>query len=363
MSRFEWNETSFPSAAADTRGLAQAIGAVSSVGLGYAVAMLTFLGIVAGLALLIAGGSALVRGASEVAVILGVSPMIVGLTIVGFGTSSPELVVNIIGALRGETAIAFGNVVGSNISNLGLVLGLAAVIAPITIQGGLVRRELPLLLLATTIVTVLILDGPLEGTQAVLGRTDSIVLVLLLCIFIYIMVLDVLRGRAGDALLVEIEEHALVTPARPIAVSMVYLLAGFVLLFLGGEVTIRSGVALAADLGIAPSIVGLFVVAIGTSMPELVTTLIAAMRGESDLALGNVIGSNIFNSLMVLPASGLVAKIMVPDGGVADLLFSWLLAALLVPIFFIGKARFGRFVGAGYVLAYLGYATWRIFTS
>ncbi|MEO1202585.1 MAG: calcium/sodium antiporter [Pseudomonadota bacterium] len=322
--------------------------------------MLTFAGIVLGLVLLIAGGAALVRGASEIAVKLGVSPMIIGLTIVGFGTSSPELIVNVIGALRGETGIAFGNVVGSNISNLGLVLGLSAVIAPIAIQGDLVRRELPLLLLATTMMTVLVLDGPLEGMPAMLGRTDSIVLILMLFIFIYITFLDVMRSRKADPLLAEIEESPVVAQAPSSSLSLLFLLAGFVLLFLGGEVTIRNGVALADMLGVPPTIVGLFVVAVGTSMPELVTSAIAAVRGESDLALGNVIGSNIFNSLMVLPISGLVAQIPAPPGGVQDLAFSWLLAALLVPVFFIGKARFGRGTGAAYLLAYFGYAAWRI---
>ena len=322
--------------------------------------MLTFAGIVLGLVLLIAGGAALVRGASEIAVGLGVSPMIVGLTIIGFGTSSPELIVNVMGALQGETAIAFGNVVGSNISNLGLVLGLTAIIAPIAIQGDLVRRELPLLLLATTMMTVLVLDGPLEGRPAQLGRTDSIVLMLMLCIFIYIMVLDVLRSRSSDKLLSEIEDHPVVTTVPKRTTSVLFLLAGFGLLFAGGEVTIRNGVALADALGVPSSIIGLFVVAVGTSMPELVTSVIAATRGESDLALGNVIGSNIFNSLMVLPVSGLVAQIPAPPGGVQDLMFSWVLGALLVPVFFIGNARFGRAVGAFYLVAYLGYAAWRI---
>jgi cation:H+ antiporter len=174
------------------------------------------------------------------------------------------------------------------------------------------------------------------------------------------MVLDVLRERGGDALLAEIEDHSPATPERPVGMSLLYLLAGFALLFVGGELTIRSGVGLANLFDIPASVVGLFVVAVGTSMPELITSVIAAMRGESDLALGNVVGSNMFNSLMVLPASGLVAQISVPGGGVHDLLFSWLLGALLVPIFFIGKAQFGRIAGAAYLSAYVAYAIWRI---
>jgi cation:H+ antiporter len=322
--------------------------------------VLSFIGIICGLALLIAGGALLVRGASEIATGLGVSPMVVGLTIVGFGTSSPELVVNLIGALRGMTDLAFGNVIGSNISNLGLVLGVAAIISPITIQGALVRRELPLLLLARTMMTVLALDGPLEGMPAVLGRADAIILMLMFCLFIYITALDLVRTRREDALLANIQEHPRVAAPRKGRLSWLLALAGFALLFIGGEVTVRSGVAFASLIGLSETVVGLFVVAVGTSTPELVTSIIAAVRRESDLALGNVIGSNIFNSLMVLPASGVLVQIPVPEGGIGDLVLSWLLAAALIPIFFFGKAYLGRISGAALLSVYLGYAVARI---
>ena len=154
--------------------------------------MLSFLGVLAGIATLIVGGALLVRGASEIATRLGVSPLIVGLTVVGFGTSAPELVINVVGALRGETGLAFGNVVGSNISNLALVLGAAAVIAPIKIQGQLVRREVPLLLLATTIITVMALDQLLEGLPGMIGRSEGFVL---LSLFWAGMVLKFTRWR------------------------------------------------------------------------------------------------------------------------------------------------------------------------
>ncbi|MDH3432201.1 MAG: calcium/sodium antiporter [Gammaproteobacteria bacterium] len=322
--------------------------------------MIAFAGVCLGVLLLIGGGAFLVRGASEIASAHGVSPMVVGLTIVGFGTSAPELVVNVIGAIHGETALAFGNVIGSNISNLGLVLGLAAIITPMTIQGNLVRRELPLLLLATTVITVLALDGPLEGNPATIGRTDSIVLILMFCIFIYITAHDFLRTKRIDPLLIEIEEHPIAVLTSDGRMPLLLLFAGFALLFVGGETTIRNGVALAAHFGTSPTIIGLFVVAIGTSMPELATSIIAAMRGESDLALGNVIGSNIFNSLLVLPTSGLISQIAVPAGGVGDLVVSWVLAAVLIPVFFIGKARLGRTVGLILLLAYCAYALLRI---
>lgn len=322
--------------------------------------MIAFAGVCLGVLLLIGGGALLVRGASEIAAAHGVSPMVVGLTIVGFGTSSPELVVNVVGSLRGETALAFGNVVGSNISNLGLVLGIAAIVAPITIQGDLVRRELPLLLLATTMMTVMALDGPLEGLPAALGRTDSIVLMLMFCIFIYINAHDLLATKQTEALLVDISEHPVILSAQSGRARWFLVLAGFALLFIGGEITIRNGTALATQFGTSPTIIGLFVVAVGTSMPELVTSIVAAMRGESDLALGNVIGSNIFNSLLVLPTSGLISQIPVPTGGVGDLAMSWLLAAVLVPIFYIGKAQLGRAVGSLFLVVYCSYAAFRI---
>lgn len=322
--------------------------------------MLSFLGVAAGLVLLIGGGALLVRGASEVASALGVSPLVVGLTIVGFGTSSPELVVNIIGASRGATGLAFGNVVGSNISNLGLVLGIAAILSPIVIQGDIVRRELPLLLLATTVLTVLALDGPLEGRPGILGRADALILLLLFCIFVYITVLDFIRTRQQDAILDHIDQNPLVTAPTSSRYSWFLVLGGFVLLFFGGEITIRSSVSLAAQLGISTTVIGLFVVAIGTSMPELVTSIIAAMRKESDLALGNVIGSNIFNTLVVLPASGMIAQIPIPDGGFVDLIMSWVLAAALIPIFWFGKAYLGRVSGFAFLAVYIGYAVWRV---
>lgn len=322
--------------------------------------MFSFLGIALGLMLLIAGGALLVRGASEIAAGFGVSPMIVGLTVVGFGTSSPELVVNVVGALEGATDIAFGNVVGSNISNLGLVLGAAAIMSPIAIQGALVRRELPLLLLVTTMITVMALDGPLEGKPGVLSRTDAIALMLMFCLFIYITALDLIRLRREDSLLADIEESPFVIKPSKSRSRWLVVVAGFVLLFVGGELTVRNGIAFANHIGISTTIVGLFVVAVGTSMPELVTSIIAAMRGESDLALGNIIGSNIFNSLMVLPVSGVITQIPVPHGGVSDLLWSWVFAAALIPIFFFGKAYLGRISGFAFLLAYFVYAVLRI---
>lgn len=326
--------------------------------------MLSFAGLVLGIAVLIAGGTLLVRGASEIAAAFGVSPMVVGLTIVGFGTSSPELIINIISASTGATDLAFGNVIGSNISNLGLVLGAAALMRPIVIQSDLVRRELPLLLLVTTMTTVMALDGPLENNPANIGRSDAVVLLLMFCIFVYITILDLMHVRHHrDPLFAEIQSNPVIITPRESRYRWLFVGAGFALLYGGGRLTIDNGVALANVLGVSTTVVGLFVVAVGTSMPELVTSVIAAARKESDLALGNIIGSNIFNSLIVLPASGIIATVPVPDGGIGDLVLSLVLAAGILPVFFFGKALLGRWTGAALLLVYLIYAILRVMTQ
>lgn len=322
--------------------------------------MLPLFGIVLGVLLLVGGGTALVAGASQAAARLGISPMIIGLTIVGFGTSMPELVVNVVGALRGETGLAFGNVVGSNISNLALVLGTVAIIRAIEIQGTVVRREVPLLLLITSIITVMASDFFLEDLPGRIGRTDSVVLLLLFLIFLYIAVHDLMLADGPDQLVNEIDENPIVRADPLSRFSWLLIIVGFALLFVGGNVTVRAGVAFSEQLGISTTLVGLFVVAVGTSLPELVTSIIAAVRGESDLALGNIVGSNIFNSLIVLPASGVVGEIRVPSGGTFDLLVSLFLTAVLIPIFFIGKARLGRISGLLLLGLYAAYAITRL---
>lgn len=322
--------------------------------------MLSFLGIVFGIGLLIAGGAALVAGASQLARRFGVPPMIIGLTVVGFGTSAPELVVNILGAMSGQSELAFGNVIGSNISNLGLVLGAAALFQAFEIQGKVIQREIPLLLLITTVMTVMALDGVFEGRSQMIGRSDAIVLLLLFAIFIYITVQDVILANKDDALITGVEHSGFLPSAANHKFAWLYVIGGFILLFAGGKVTVDSSVTFATLLGIPTAIIGLFVVAIGTSMPELVTSIIAAVRKESDLALGNIIGSNIFNSLIVLPASALTAPVTIPKGGVSDIIVSWLFCAVLIPIFFIRKGRLGRPSGIFLLLAYISYAVYRI---
>jgi len=322
--------------------------------------MVSIVGILLGIAILIAGGAALVSGASQVASKAGVPPVVVGLTVVAFGTSLPELVVNVLGSVRGQTALAFGNVIGSNIANLALVLGTAALWQPLLLHGGLVKREVPLLLFGSTVLMVLSMDSRLGSTANQIGVSDSLILLFVFMIFIYITVNDVVRARKPDTIVAEIASNPLIVTESRIRFAGLLVLLGVVLLYAGGELTVSSSVSFAASLDIPLAEVGLFVVAVGTSMPELVTTVIAAFRKESDLAVGNVVGSNLFNTLLVLPASGIVGTIKIPAGGMIDLLFSWMLAALLIPVFIFGNALFGRAMAVFVLVAYAVWAAVRL---
>ncbi len=323
--------------------------------------MLPFLLLIVGLILLLAGGTSLVRGASGIAESYGISPLVVGLTVVAFGTSSPELVVNIIGALRGETDIAFGNIAGSNLANLGLVLGSAAIITPIAIESQIIRRELPLLLLATTMLMVMTLDSFLKGFNPILDRSDGVILLLTFGVFVYIMVLDFLRQRS-DSLLMSIDT---LSPQleRASGRDWVLVVAGIIGLTLGGEMSITNGIELAETLGVTTTVIGIAVIAIGTSLPELVTSIIAAMRKQADLCVGNVIGSNIFNTLMVLPISALVYPLSIPPRGTTDIMVTFVFAAALIPVFIFRNKVMSRLSGGIFLGAYLAYMIFRVSTS
>lgn len=317
--------------------------------------------LILGLTLLLAGGTGLVKGASGIAQSYGVSPLVVGLTVVAFGTSTPELVVNVVGALRGETAIAFGNISGSNLANLGLVLGSAALLTPIVLQGQIIRRELPLLILATSVLLVVVSDTFLRSSNSVIDRADAIILILLFGIFIYMTVSDFMRTQK-DPFYVVLNEQ----PTNPIAgkgSNWLFVAAGMAGLVIGGELSVTNGVKIAELLDVPSVVIGMVVIAIGTSLPELVTSIIAAMRKEADLCVGNVVGSNLFNSLFVLPISALVNPLTVPEGGVQDVFTTLLFTVALIALFIFGRSILSRRVGALFVLAYIAYMSYRVFSN
>ena len=300
----------------------------------------------------------MVRGASGIAEAYGVPPLVIGLTVVAFGTSAPELVVNVLGALEGESALAFGNITGSNLANLGLVLGSAAIITPMSLEGKIIRRELPLLLLGTTVLLFMTLDPMLRGEIPFIDRSDGLVMLLLFCIFIYLMVTDFARQQS-DPLVATIDGLDIVSHAEK-RTNWLLVVGGIVWLTIGGQLTIEQGSSLAASLGVPPVIIGMLVLAIGTSLPEMITSIFAAMRGEADLCVGNVIGSNIFNGLFVLPISALVNPLMVPEGGGQDILVSLIFAVFLIPIFIFGKGIMNRQFGILFVVAYFSYMIFRV---
>jgi cation:H+ antiporter len=303
--------------------------------------------------MLLAGGFSMVRGASDLAESYGVPPLVVGLTVVAFGTSAPELVINIVGALEGKTELAFGNITGSNLANIGLVLGAAALMSPIKLEGSIIRRELPLLLLATTVLLIMTLDHPLRASMAVLDRSDAIVMLLLFGIFIYITVSDFLR-QDQDALVTSLDKLPHVSHLERRS-DWVLIIAGIAGLTLGGHVTIDAGSELAISMGVSPVLVGMLLVAIGTSLPELITSVVAASKGSSDLCVGNVIGSNIFNSMFVLPISGLIHPLAIPAGGSMDIFVSLMFCVVLIPIFIFRDKIMSRRFGAIFLLTYAGY--------
>jgi cation:H+ antiporter len=311
-----------------------------------------------GVMLLLAGGTMLVRGASGIARSFNVSTVIIGLTVVAFGTSTPELVVNITGALSNETELAFGNAVGSNLANFGLVLGIAALITPIYLQSQIVRREVPYLLLITAILMVMAADQPLSGLPSILDRGDSIILFLLFTIFVYIMVRDIINGQ-GDPIFREADEYQASRASGGHLFNSMLVVVGIAMLATGGQMTIVQGAVIAELHNVPEVVIGIFVVAVGTSLPELVTSVIAAYKDESDLALGNIVGSNIFNSLVVLPAAGIIRPIPVPEGGALDLAVGFLFVLVVIPLFFFSQARLGRLAGAGLLTTYVIYMLYR----
>ena len=303
-------------------------------------------------ALLVLGAELLVRGASGLAVAVGISPLVVGLTVVAFGTSAPEMAVTVGSAYAGQAEVALGNVVGSNIFNVLLILGVSALIAPLVVSSKLVRRDVPLMIGVSVAVLLLALDGRI-------GRIDG---VLLFAGIIGYTVFLIRQSRRETADAEQEYDQAIGEAGRPSAppVNVVLILVGLGLLVLGSRWLIEAAVATASALGVSELVIGLTIVAAGTSLPEVATSVMATIRGARDIAVGNVVGSNLFNLLAVLGLGGIVAPdgIPVPDGALTfDIPIMIGVAIACLPIFFTGYtiARWEAAVFFGYYLAYVAY--------
>jgi len=313
--------------------------------------------LVAGMMLLLGGGDALVRGASGLALRLGVSPLVIGLTVVAFGTSAPELAVNIMAALQGRGEVSFGNIIGSNLANIGLILGLTALWRPLAIHATVLKRELPMMNLATVVVLVMALDGPLRQGVGEFDRSEGIILLLLFCVFLFYTARDAFRQNQGETLFQEFGELQSAA-SRSWWLDVLLTLGGLAALTGGGQVTVGAAVSIATALAVPEVIIGLTILAIGTSLPELATSLMAAYRGQMDLAVGNVVGSNIFNLLLVMGVTAGVASVPVPVGGITDLVVLVLISLLLLPSAATGRV-ITRGEGAFYLGVYIAYTVWR----
>jgi cation:H+ antiporter len=312
--------------------------------------------ILVGLVVLVGGGELLVRGASALAAMLRIAPVVIGLTVVAFGTSAPELAVTVQAAAAGSPDLALGNVVGSNIANVLLILGLSALAAPLLVNSRLIRIDVPLVLIASLALYLIALDG-------VIDRLDGALLFGTLVVYI---VWSVHEGRAeGPQAQLPGVDRARETAPGGVLKPIALVALGLVLLAFGADALVTGAVGIATALGVSDLIIGLTVVAIGTSLPELVASVIASLRGQRDIAVGNVVGSSLFNILGVLGLGSLAAPAGIPvaPGALAfDIPVMILTALACLPIFFSwGQIR--RWEGALFLGYYALYVTYLILTA
>ncbi|MBK9097122.1 MAG: calcium/sodium antiporter [bacterium] len=305
--------------------------------------METSLYLAGGLIFLFIGAEGLIRGSSALALRVGITPLVVGLTVVAFGTSTPELVVSLKAALIGNSSISLGNVVGSNIANIALILGIAALIRPLDVHANVIRREIPIMIGLSILLIVLLLDGELN-------LIDGIIFVA--GIITYTIVNISMARKEKNAEVEEEFKEGLKTKLG-VQVSIIFVIGGLGLMILGANLFVTSAISIAKAIGVSDAIIGLTIVAVGTSLPELITSIVAAFKNESDIAIGNVVGSNIFNILGILGITALV--IPLSSEGISYIDFGVMLftALILLPLsktgFKISRLE-GLFLLTGYIV-------------
>jgi cation:H+ antiporter len=301
--------------------------------------------VLAGLAILIGGAESLVRGSSAIATRLNISPVVIGLTVVAFGTSAPELVISLKSVLVGSGDIALGNVVGSNISNIGLILGVAALIYPLNANQKLIKTDGPLLIYMTLVFLFFVRDNQLE-------RWEGFALFVMLIAY---LVFSFWKAQINESPEVLDElELAIKGPTRSVWLEVFLTVLGLAGLVIGGDWLVDGAVSIARSLDISEAVIGLTMVAIGTSLPELATSAVAAIRKETDIALGNVIGSNMFNLLGVMGAAATILPIQANDISSIDLTVMLVYSVILLPVMFVFK-KITRPVGLVFLITYIGY--------
>ncbi len=318
---------------------------------------LAFTAIVFGLALLVWSADRFVEGSAAAAKHFGMPPLLIGMVIIGFGTSAPEMVVSALSASQGNPGIALGNAYGSNIANIAMVLGLTALVKPITVHSQVLRKELPILALITVLAAWQVMDGAIT-------RADAWAL---LTVFAVFMGWTIWQGMSNntDTLAQEIE-HEMDMKRMPLRLALIWLVVGLCLLIISSRILVWGAVDIAHAFGVTDVVIGLTVIAVGTSLPELASSIVAARKGEHDIALGNIIGSNMFNTLAVVGIAGAISPMSVgPDVLTRDVL---LMSVLTVSLFIIGiphsgrLGRINRFEGAGLLACYIAYTSYLVTT-
>jgi len=315
--------------------------------------MESLLVLAAGLVVLTLGAEALVRGASRLAVAAGVSSLVVGLTVVAFGTSAPELAVSMIAGVRGQADISVGNVVGSNIFNVLFILGASALVAPLTVSLQLIRLDVPIMIGVSILVV-------LTGWDGRISRVEGVALFLLLVAYTTFLIR---KGRNEQS--AEFESELGRSERSPVIFDICLVAVGLAMLVLGSSWFVKGAVTLAVRFGVSELVIGLTIVAAGTSLPELATSVVASLRGERDIAVGNVVGSNIFNILCVLGLSGVVspAGLTVSRAAMSfDIPVMIAVAAACLPIFFTGYV-IERWEGALFLAYYIAYSTYLVLVA
>lgn len=306
---------------------------------------INILQVLGGVALLYLGGEALVKNASLLGRIVGLRPLTIGLTIVAFGTSAPELATCWVAALGGANDLALGNVVGSNIANIALILGICAVIQPLATQARFLKREVPIMILAAALTCMFALDG-------VISAVEGIALLALMAPYMW-MLLRV--GGEEPAVIQEYEAEFQGTTVPALWRTIVGVVVGIGVLTLGASILVAGGTGVARAAGVPEWLIGVTLVAVGTSLPELASSVVAALKNEADIALGNIVGSNIFNIFVILASTALLHPVGVPASALRlDLWVMLGLSLLLLPILMTGL-RMGRREGAVMLAAYAGY--------
>lgn len=299
--------------------------------------------LIGGLIMLFIGAEGLIRGSSNLAIKIGITPLVVGLTVVAFGTSTPELVVSLKAALLGNSSIALGNVVGSNVANIALILGVAAIIRPLKVHANVIMREIPIMIGITVLLLIIIIDGEV-------GFIDGLIFVLGIIAY---TVVNVIMARKEKNPEVDAEFEEGLKSKLGVPVSIVFMVVGLGLLIAGANFFVKSAVAIAKLFQMSDAVIGLTIVAIGTSLPELITSIVASYKKEADIAIGSVVGSNIFNILSILGITALIFPVSSAGINIIDLSVMLFTAIILFPLsrtgFSITRLE-GTFLLAGYVV-------------